>query len=69
MVWGDYWIIGLPPDQSWAVVGEPGRTYLWILARAPQLDVESMAAARAAARASGYDVERLVLTPQAKVSQ
>jgi lipocalin/uncharacterized protein YbjT (DUF2867 family)/ligand-binding SRPBCC domain-containing protein len=63
-VWGDYWIIGLAPDYSWAVVGEPGRDYLWILARAPQLDDESIAAARSAARASGYDVERLVQTPQ-----
>ena len=59
-VWGDYWIIGLAPDYSWAVVGDPGRDYLWILARAPRLDEESIVAARAAARASGYDVERLV---------
>ena len=64
LVWGDYWIIGLAPDYSWAVVGEPGRDYLWILARSPQLDDASVAAARAAARASGYDVERLVQTSQ-----
>jgi len=63
MVWGDYWIAGLAPDYSWAVVGAPDRNYLWILARAPQLDDESNAAARSAARASGYDVERLVPTP------
>jgi apolipoprotein D and lipocalin family protein len=63
-VWGDYWIIGLADDYSWAVVGDPGRTYLWILARAPHPDDASVAAARAAARASGYDVERLVATPQ-----
>ena len=61
-VWGDYWIIGVAPDYSWAVVGDPGRDYLWILARAPYLDDASVAAARAAARASGYDVERLVQT-------
>jgi apolipoprotein D and lipocalin family protein len=61
-VWGDYWIVGLAPDYSWAVVGDPGRDYLWILARAPHLDDESVASARAAARASGYDVERLVQT-------
>jgi apolipoprotein D and lipocalin family protein len=66
MVWGDYWVIGLAPDYSWAVVGEPDREYLWILARTPQLDDESIAAARAAARASGYDVERLVPTPHPK---
>jgi len=68
MVWGDYWIIGLAPDYAWAVVGEPGRNYLWILARAPQLDDESIAAARSAARASGYNAERLVLTPQREAS-
>ena len=64
MVWGDYWIIGLAPDYSWAVVGDPGRNYLWILARSPRLDAESMAKARSAARAGGFDIDRLVLTPQ-----
>ena len=63
-VWGDYWIIGLAPDYSWAVVGDPGREYLWILARVPHLDAESTALARTAARANGFDVERLVPTPQ-----
>jgi lipocalin/uncharacterized protein YbjT (DUF2867 family)/ligand-binding SRPBCC domain-containing protein len=65
MVWGDYWIIGLAPDYSWAVVGDPGRDYLWILARAPHLDDDSMAAARAIARQNGFDVDRLLPTSQA----
>jgi apolipoprotein D and lipocalin family protein len=65
MVWGDYWILGLAPDYSWTVVGDPGRDYLWILARAPHLDDESMAAARAAARDNGFDDTRLVPTAQA----
>ena len=64
MVWGDYWIIGLAPDYSWAVVGDPGRDYLWILARAPHLDDDSIAVARAAARDNGFDVDRLVPTSQ-----
>ena len=64
-VWGDYWIIGLAPDYSWAVVGDPGRVYLWILARASYLDDVSTAAARAAARDNGFDVMRLVPTSQA----
>ena len=63
-VWGDYWIIGLSSDYSWAVVGDSGREYLWILARTPRLDAESMAAARTAAQANGFDVGRLVQTPQ-----
>ena len=69
MVWGDYWIIALGSDYSWAVVGEPSRKYLWILARTPRLDDETIAAARALARASGYDIKRLEWTPQAEVSQ
>jgi apolipoprotein D and lipocalin family protein len=64
-VWGDYWIIGLAPDYSWAVVGSPNHDYLWILARAPHLDDQSVAAARAVARDNGFDVERIVPTPQA----
>jgi apolipoprotein D and lipocalin family protein len=65
MVWGDYWIIGLAPDYSWAVVGDPGRDYLWILARAPHLGDDSIAAARAVARDNGFDVDRLIPTSQA----
>ena len=67
VVWGDYWIIGLAPDYSWAVVGDPDREYLWILARSPHLDGDAAAAARAAARDNGFDVERLVPTPQTRV--
>jgi uncharacterized protein YbjT (DUF2867 family)/lipocalin len=65
MVWGDYWIIGLAPDYSWAVVGDPGRDYLWILARASHLDDASTAVAQAAARDNGFDLTRLVPTSQA----
>ena len=64
MVWGDYWIIGLAPDYSWAVVGDPDRNYLWILARTPHLNDASVAAARAAAEDNGFDIGRLVPTPQ-----
>ena len=60
VVWGDYWIIGLAEDYSWAVVGSPDREYLWILARTPRLDEERSAAARGIARANGFDVERLI---------
>jgi apolipoprotein D and lipocalin family protein len=35
--WGDYWIIQLAEDYSYAVVGHPGRDYLWVLSRAPTM--------------------------------
>jgi lipocalin/uncharacterized protein YbjT (DUF2867 family)/ligand-binding SRPBCC domain-containing protein len=69
LVWGDYWIVGLAPDYSWAVVGDPGRDYLWVLARTPDLNEDAVAAARAAARASGFNVDRLVRTSQARSGQ
>lgn len=62
MVWGDYWILGLADDYSWAVVGSPDRQYLWILARTPALDSARFEAAVAIARANGFDVGRLVKT-------
>jgi apolipoprotein D and lipocalin family protein len=61
-VWGDYWIIGLAKDYSWAVVGSPDRDYLWILSRTARLDDATMAAAREIARTNGFDVQRLVET-------
>ena len=36
--YGDYWILDLGPNYEYAVVGEPGRKYLWILSRSPQMD-------------------------------
>ena len=62
----DYWIIGLDADYRWAVVGNPERRYLWILARSPILPPESLEAAMAAARAQGYDLTPLRMTPQAQ---
>jgi apolipoprotein D and lipocalin family protein len=63
-VWGDYWILGLANDYSWAVVGSPDRKYLWILARTATIDDERFASAVEAARGNGFDVERLVKTVQ-----
>jgi apolipoprotein D and lipocalin family protein len=68
-VWGDYWIIGLADDYSWAVVGSPDRNYLWILARSPQLDDQRLAAARAVVRANGFDLDRLQQTDRASLDR
>jgi apolipoprotein D and lipocalin family protein len=64
MVWGDYWIVGLADDYSWAVVGSPDRQYLWILSRTPGLDAGRLDAAHTAARANGFDISRLESTKQ-----
>jgi len=63
-VWGDYWVIGLADDYSWATVGSPDRGYLWILSRKPALNDADHAAAVERARANGFDTSRLVRTRQ-----
>jgi len=67
-VWGDYWIVGLADDYSWAVVGSPDRAYLWILARTSTLETDRLDAARAAARANGFDIDRLAMTRHTSTS-
>lgn len=36
----DYWILDVDPDYQWALVGHPERAYLWVLSRAPQMDLD-----------------------------
>jgi apolipoprotein D and lipocalin family protein len=62
VVWADYWVIALAPDYSWAVIGGPGRKYLWILARRPELDAAVYAGILERIRALGYDPARLQAT-------
>lgn len=63
-VWGDYWVIGLAPDYSYAVVGDPSREYLWILSRTPTLDAKATTLALEAVVSNGFDPNRLVRTRQ-----
>lgn len=62
--YGNYWIIGLAPDYSYAIVGEPDRKYLWILSRTPRMSAESYAEALQKIGEAGYDPKRLMQTPQ-----
>ena len=39
---GDYWIIDLDQEYQYSVVSEPGRQYLWILSRSPNMDNETL---------------------------
>lgn len=61
-VWGNYWIIDLAPDYSYAVVGEPERKYFWILSRTPTMDEEVFQSLVIRATNQGYDLTTLVRT-------
>jgi apolipoprotein D and lipocalin family protein len=62
--YGDYWVIGLSPDYRHAIVGEPGRKYLWILSRSPQMGETTYQELLEQVRAAGYDPDKLIKTPQ-----
>jgi len=63
--WGDYWIIDLDPEgYEYAVVGHPGRDYLWIQSREPQLAPAVYEGILARLREQRYDTSRLVKTLQ-----
>lgn len=64
-VWGDYWVLELADDYSYAVVGDSGRDYLWVLARAPQISEPVYQDLKARVAAKGFDVSRLEKTRQA----
>lgn len=56
-VWGNYWVLALGPDYDYAVVGEPGRRFGWILARAPILPDATRARIDQQLRDLGYRPE------------
>jgi apolipoprotein D and lipocalin family protein len=66
-VWAPYWVIQLADDYRYAVVGEPGRQYLWILSRTPVLDPQDRAIINGLLQQQGYDPTRLQEEPQLPV--
>ena len=56
--WGSYWVVALADDGRYAVVSEPQRQYLWVLARAPRLSAEDEATIRSLLTRQGYELSR-----------
>jgi len=61
---GKYWIIELADDYSYAVVSHPGRKYLWILSRTPQMNHSLYLEIISRLKEKGFDVTKIKLTPQ-----
>jgi apolipoprotein D and lipocalin family protein len=59
-VWGDYWVIDLAPDYSWALVGAPSRKYLWILSRTPTLEAATTTYLKDKSRSLGFDADNMI---------
>ncbi len=61
--WGDYWVLDLAPDYSWALVGEETGRYLWVLTRAERIDAATKADLVERLKARGYDTDALYWNP------
>ncbi len=59
----DYWVIGLKPDYSMAVVGNPPGTSGWVLCREKECSDEDMSWAKGILEKYGYDLSKLEMTP------
>ncbi len=68
-VWGNYWIIDLAQDYSYAAIGEPNREYLWVLARTPALNKDILDEIMERVKKKGYDLKDLIYTRQIQESE
>jgi apolipoprotein D and lipocalin family protein len=61
---GDYWIIDLAGDYSWALVSNPKRTTLWILSRKPVMDEQIYNSLVTKLVERGFDKKKIVKMAQ-----
>ncbi|MFA5583607.1 MAG: lipocalin family protein [Bacteriovoracaceae bacterium] len=61
---GNYWILDLADDYSYAVVGDPTTEYGWILSRTQTLSPEVLERAKVVLEENGYDLCKFKMTIQ-----
>lgn len=62
---GDYWILDLAPDYSTVIVGHPTYKYGWVLARTPQLSMDTLKKLTQKIKELGYNPCDFITMPQA----
>ena len=62
---GPYWIIELGENYEYAVIGDPTRSYGWILSRTCSIPVGTLNGIYSRLTANGYDVSKFEMTDQA----
>lgn len=60
----DYWVLKIDADYRHALVGTPDRKYLWLLARAPQVDPATEQEFLSEATRQGFDLADLIRPAQ-----
>ncbi len=66
---GDYYILELAPDYSWALVGGRDKRYLWVLSRSASLPETTLSRILGLARRRGYDTSKLIFPRRVSVEQ
>lgn len=57
---GDYYIISLDKDYTYALVGDPSRKYLWVLSRAKELNDVTYSELMETARVHGFEIDKMI---------
>ena len=60
--YGDYWILDLADDYSYALVGTPNREYLWILSRSKEMDQKTKERLIQKSQSLGFNTSDIVWT-------
>lgn len=61
---GNYYIMALDEDYKYALVGDPSRKYLWLLARSKTLEESIYSKLMALAKSKGFNVEEVIRIDQ-----
>ena len=63
---GDYWILDLDEDYSYAVIGDSEAKYGWVLSRSPSISAEKLKRAEKVFKENGYDTCKVLTSIQDK---
>ncbi|WP_418297025.1 lipocalin family protein [Microbulbifer sp. SA54] len=66
--YGSYIVFDLDKEYRYAMVAGPSRSYLWLLARKPEVDAQTRQAFLARAAELGFDTSRILFVSQDPVS-
>ena len=61
---GNYYIISLDEEYNYALVGDPSRKYLWVLARSKMLDDTIYSKLLDIAKINGFDIDKIIKVNQ-----
>lgn len=61
---GNYWILDVPDDYSYAMIGDPTLDYAWILSRTPNLEKNRFVEIESKFKSLGYDTCKILTSVQ-----